>query len=88
MAASQKDLKGTVDYTVYTRASIYLEQAARIHALMAGRTFVTPSDVRAVAPQVLRHRIALSYQASGTTLEELIQTILDRTSVRPTPLRP
>jgi MoxR-like ATPase len=81
MAASQKDLKSTVDYTVYTRASIYLEQAARIHALMRGSAFVTPSDVRAIAPMVLRHRIALSYQAQGTTVEELIQTILDRVTM-------
>jgi MoxR-like ATPase len=83
MAASQKDLKGTVEYTVYTRAAIYLAQSARIHALMQGREFVTSSDVRAVAPLVLRHRIALSYSAQGTTVEELIQTLLDRTSDRP-----
>ena len=84
MAASQKDLKGTVEYTVYTRAAIYLAQAARIHAMMRGSEFVTSSDVRAVAPLVLRHRIALSYSASGTNVEELIQTLLDRTSDRPT----
>jgi MoxR-like ATPase len=47
------------------RASIYLVRAARARALLEGRSFVTPDDVKRVAPDVLRHRIAVRYEAEA-----------------------
>ncbi|MBI3551981.1 MAG: MoxR family ATPase [Elusimicrobia bacterium] len=86
MAAKEHDhLKGSVEYSVYTRAAIFMAQAARIHALMSGRDWVGPDDVRAVAPLVMRHRIVLNYQANGTTPDQIIEKILDLVSPpRPT----
>jgi MoxR-like ATPase len=89
MAAKEHEhLKGNVEYSVYTRAAIFMAQASRIHALMQGRDWVSPEDVRAVAPLVMRHRIVLNYQA-GTNPDQLIAKILDLVAppkpvVRPT----
>ena len=47
------------------RGSIALERCARAHAWLVGRDFVTPDDVRAIAPDVLRHRILPSYEATA-----------------------
>ena len=60
------------------RGSIALERCARAHAWLAGRDFVTPDDVRAVAPDVLRHRVLPSYEATaeGWDGERLVQALL------------
>src|SRR5690606_16190860 len=60
------------------RGSIALERCARAHAWLAGRDFVTPEDVRAVAPDVLRHRILPSYEATaeGWDGERLVGELL------------
>ncbi|KLI99623.1 MoxR family ATPase [Luteimonas sp. FCS-9] len=62
------------------RGSIALERCARAVAWLAGRDFVTPDDVRAVAPDVLRHRILPSYEATaeGWDGERLVTALLDR----------
>jgi MoxR-like ATPase len=62
------------------RGSIALERCARARAWLAGRDFVTPDDVRAVAPDVLRHRVLPSYEATaeGWDGERLVQALLDR----------
>jgi MoxR-like ATPase len=62
------------------RGSIALERCARAHAWLAGRDFVTPDDVRAVAPDVLRHRILPSYEATaeGWDGERLVAELLQR----------
>ncbi|MBF6022438.1 AAA family ATPase [Lysobacter niastensis] len=62
------------------RGSIALERCARAHAWLAGRDFVTPDDVRAVAPDVLRHRILPSYEATaeGWDGERLVRELLQR----------
>lgn len=62
------------------RGSIALERCARATAWLAGRDFVTPDDVRAVAPDVLRHRVLPSYEATaeGWDGERLVQALLDR----------
>lgn len=62
------------------RGSIALERCARAHAWLAGRDFVTPDDVRAVAPDVLRHRILPSYEATaeGWDGERLVGELLQR----------
>jgi MoxR-like ATPase len=62
------------------RGSIALERCARARAWLAGRDYVTPDDVRAVAPDVLRHRVLPSYEAvaEGWDGERLVQALLDR----------
>ncbi|KRG49187.1 AAA family ATPase [Stenotrophomonas panacihumi] len=62
------------------RGSIALERCARARAWLAGRDYVTPDDVRAVAPDVLRHRILPSYEATaeGWDGERLVHALLDK----------
>src|SRR6056297_1378823 len=57
-----------IDYGASTRATIYLYRCAKIKALLEGRTFAIPDDVKAVAYRVLRHRIVLSYEAESEEL--------------------
>ena len=61
------------------RASLAIYHASKAHAFLAGRYFVTPEDVKRVAPQVLRHRIALSYtaQADQVTADQVVELILN-----------
>ncbi len=65
------------------RATIGLALAARAHAFLEGRTYVTPNDVKTIAMDVLRHRVAVSYEAEaeGLTSESLVQRILDELPV-------
>ena len=62
------------------RGSIALERCARATAWLAGRDFVTPDDVRAVAPDVLRHRVLASYEATaeGWDGERLVRALIER----------
>lgn len=62
------------------RGSIALERCARARAWLAGRDFVTPDDVRAIAPDVLRHRVLPSYEATaeGWDGDRLVAELLDR----------
>jgi MoxR-like ATPase len=62
------------------RGSIALERCARAHAWLAGRDYVTPDDVRTVAPDVLRHRILPSYEATAEGWDggRLVDALLDR----------
>jgi MoxR-like ATPase len=66
------------------RASIYLVEAARAQALLTGRDYVVPHDLKRVAPEVLRHRLLLTYEAEaeGQTPDAVIQDLLARV---PTP---
>ena len=61
------------------RASISLMKGAKAHALLQGRGYVTPHDVKTLAPDVLRHRVALSYEAEaeGKTSDDVIERVLD-----------
>ena len=74
-----KQIKPFVDMGASTRASINLVRAAKAHAILNGRTYLSPHDIKTIAPDVLRHRIALSYEAEaqGKTADDIIQTILD-----------
>ncbi|MEY3668783.1 MAG: hypothetical protein RL258_178 [Pseudomonadota bacterium] len=58
------DFDGAIEVGASPRGVLALSEAARAHAFCAGRAYVTPDDVQALAPDVLRHRIALSLQAS------------------------
>lgn len=57
-----------IDFGASPRASIYLYRCAKVHALFDGRSYVVPDDVKAVALNVLRHRIVLSYEAESEEL--------------------
>jgi MoxR-like ATPase len=60
-----KEIKPFIRYGVSPRATLALQQAAKAHAFLKHRHFVTPDDVKAICSAVLRHRIALSYQAES-----------------------
>jgi MoxR-like ATPase len=70
-----------IEYGASPRATIYLAKAARVHALMAGRGYVTPQDIKTVGPDVLRHRVHVTYEAeardlsSADLLAEIFSTV-------------
>ncbi|MBQ8270183.1 MAG: MoxR family ATPase [Bacteroidaceae bacterium] len=78
-----KELKEMISFGGSPRASINLALAARAYAFIKRRGYVIPEDVRAVAHDVLRHRIGLSYEAeaSNMTADEIVSTILNRVEV-------
>lgn len=82
-AAGLGDLTAFIDFGASPRASIALYQAARAHAFMRRRGYVSPEDVKAIAPDVLRHRIILSYEAEaeGKTVEQIARQILEHVQV-------
>jgi MoxR-like ATPase len=73
-----------IEFGASPRASIGLAAASRAHAFLQGRGYVTPDDVRALAPDVFRHRLLLTYEAEaeGLDVDRVVQAILHRT---PTP---
>jgi MoxR-like ATPase len=77
------DLRDLVAYGASPRASIYLAQAARAHAFLRGRGYVTPEDVKAIALDVLRHRVIVTYEAEAeeVTAEDVARRVLDRIEV-------
>ena len=77
------DLVPLVEYGASPRATIFLTLAARAHAFLRRRAFVTPEDVKAVAYDVLRHRITLTYEAEAeeVTPEKVVSRVLDRIEV-------
>ncbi len=72
-----------IEYGASPRATIYLAQAAKVQALMSGRAYVTPQDVKTISPDVLRHRVLISYEAEAQDLtsDDLIQEILGTVDV-------
>jgi MoxR-like ATPase len=77
------DLKDYLQYGASPRATINLTMGARAHAFMQGRGYVTPQDVKSIAPDVLRHRIIVSYEAEAEELtsEDIIEKILSEIPV-------
>ncbi|MFC2029485.1 AAA family ATPase [Chloroflexota bacterium] len=77
------DLRPFISYGASPRAGIYLVLAARAHAFIRGRGFVTPDDIKEVAPDVLRHRVIVSYEAEAesVTSANVVQRILDYAEV-------
>ena len=76
------DLANWLDYGASPRATIALDRCSRAMAWLQGRDFVTPDDIRAVAHDVLRHRLILSFdaEASGVTANQVIDTLLETVS--------
>ncbi len=77
------DIGGLIQFGASPRATIFLAQAARAHAFLKGRGYVTPEDVKAVGMDVLRHRIILTYEAEAeeVTTESVISRIFDAVQV-------
>ena len=77
------DLKQMITFGGSPRASINLAKASRAYAFVKHRGYVVPEDVRAVAYDVLRHRIGLSYEAEATnlTVEEVVREVLNKVQV-------
>ena len=79
--SGMKDLAPLIEFGASPRATIALAQASRAHAFLRGRTFVTPEDVKAIAPDVLRHRVLTTYEAeaeevtSDTIVAKILSTI-------------
>lgn len=77
------DLQPLISVGASPRASLYLERASRVSAVMQGRDYVIPQDVKDVALDVLRHRLTLSYaaEAEQVSTDHIVQKILDRVEV-------
>jgi MoxR-like ATPase len=76
-------LDGQVLYGASPRASMGIDRAARAHAWLEGRDYVGPEDIQAVAPDVLRHRLVLSFEAEadGVDAESVVKGVLDGVGV-------
>jgi MoxR-like ATPase len=74
-----KDLDGLIEYGASPRASIALNMAARAHAFLRHRGYVTPEDVKEVGADVLRHRVVLTYEAEAeqVTSEQVVRRVFE-----------
>src|SRR5687768_14604554 len=73
-----KDMTALIEFGASPRATIALTQASRAHAFLRGRNYVTPDDVKAIAPDVLRHRVLTTYEAEAeeVTSDDIVKKIL------------
>ncbi len=77
------DLDRWIGFGASPRASIALDRAARAHAWLRGRDYVSPEDIQSIAPDVLRHRLVLSYEAEadGIDAERVVEELMARVPV-------
>jgi MoxR-like ATPase len=77
------EMNHLIAYGASPRASIWLGLASRAHAFLKGRGYVTPQDVKSMAPDILRHRIILTYEAEaeGKNSDDIIEALLERIEV-------
>jgi MoxR-like ATPase len=82
-AAGIPDLKELIEYGASPRATIFLTVAAKAHAFLRHRGYVTPEDIKAIGTDILRHRVILTYEAEAeeVTSEQVVQKIFDRIEV-------
>ena len=78
-----KNLKNLIDCGASPRATIYLARAAKAHAFLEHRGYVTPDDVKAIGKDILRHRIILTYEAEAEqiTQEDIVNKLFDEIEV-------
>jgi MoxR-like ATPase len=78
-----EELTDLIAYGASPRASIYLNLAAKAHAFLKGRGYITPEDVKAIGHDVLRHRIIVTYEAEAeeTSADDIVQKIFDTIEV-------
>ena len=81
--AGLDDLGNLISYGASPRAGVFLIAASRAYAFLKGRGYVTPDDIKQVAPDVLRHRIITTFeaQAQEVTSERIVQRILDNVEI-------
>ena len=77
------DMGRYIEFGASPRASIFLAKASRVTAFLAGRAYVTPQDIKTVGPEVLRHRILLSFEAEAeqVTADDLVSALFDSVEV-------
>jgi MoxR-like ATPase len=77
------EIGNLIQYGASPRATIYLAMAARAHALLQGRGYVTPQDVKSIGMDVLRHRVIITYEAEAEekTSEDVVSHIFDNVAV-------
>jgi MoxR-like ATPase len=77
------ELADFIEYGASPRASIYLNMAARAHAFLRHRGYVTPEDVKAVGADILRHRVVLTYEAEAEeiTSEDIVRRLFETVEV-------
>jgi len=82
-AAGLDALRDQIRYGASPRATLYLTIAARAHAFLHGRGYVTPQDVKSIAPDVLRHRVIPSFEAEAEdlTADKIVATLLNELPV-------
>ncbi len=73
------ELASLVEYGASPRATLYLTLAAKAHAFLQGRGYVTPQDVKSIGPDVLRHRVIVSYEAEAEEIDadEIVRRVFD-----------
>ncbi|UCD94624.1 MAG: AAA family ATPase [Candidatus Zixiibacteriota bacterium] len=77
------ELTDLISYGASPRATIYLNLAAKAHAFLRGRGYITPEDIKAIGPDVLRHRIIVTYEAEAEekTSDDIVAKIFDTIEV-------
>jgi MoxR-like ATPase len=82
-ACGMPQLKTLIENGASVRASLNLVKVAKAHALLAGRTYLSPHDVKSIAHDVLRHRVLITYEAEaqGKTSDHIVATILENVEV-------
>jgi MoxR-like ATPase len=77
------ELADFIEFGASPRASIYLNLAARAHAFLRRRGYVTPEDIKAVGTDVLRHRVILTYEAEAEemTSEQVVRKLFEKIEV-------
>ena len=83
IAAGMTELENLVENGASVRASINLIKVAKANALLEGRSYISPHDVKSIANDVLRHRILVTYEAEaeGKSSDDVINIILDNVQV-------
>ena len=78
-----KEVKDLIAYGASPRATIYLNMAAKAHAFLRGRGYITPEDVKAIGPDILRHRVLVTYEAEAEerTSDDIVQKVFDTIEV-------
>jgi MoxR-like ATPase len=77
------ELVPLIEFGASPRATLALGTCARAHAFLRGRNYVTPDDVKAIAPDVLRHRVITTYEAEAeeVTSDQVVRRVLERIPV-------
>src|SRR5262249_3571502 len=78
-AAYRRELGALIEYGGSPRATLYLTLAAKAHACLQGRGYVTPQDVKSIGPEVLRHRVIVTYEAEAEDVDadEVVRRVFD-----------